>query len=84
MWVGYDLIIPVMEYASLEILVTTLELIPASKRLLSSDTPQGNTELLRAWAVPSKCIPNQVMINQYGLVYHAFKMKWTYHETWAQ
>ena len=56
-----------------------LELVPASKRLLGNDTPQGNVELLRLWVVPSKRIPNQVIPNRHGLVHHAFKMKWAYH-----
>ncbi|KAL0006549.1 hypothetical protein SO802_008051 [Lithocarpus litseifolius] len=56
------------------------ELIPISERLLGSDTPQGNTELPRARAVPSKHIPDQVITDRYGLVYHASKTKWTYYK----
>ena len=79
MWVGFDLIIHSKEYASLETVVMGLELFPASKRLLGNNTPQGNTELLRSWAISRKCIPNRVIPDQYGLVYHASKMKWAYH-----
>ena len=43
-WVGSDVIIPNMEYILLETVVVALELIFASKRLLGSNTPQGNTE----------------------------------------
>ena len=53
-------------------MVMALELIPASKRLLGNDTPQGNTELPKAWTIPSKHILDQVIIDRYGLVYHAF------------
>ena len=68
MWVGSNLIIPDKEYVSLETVVMALELIPASNRLLGSDTPQGNTELLRSRAILSKYIPDQSMANQHGLV----------------
>ena len=57
MWVGSDLIIPNKEYASLEIVAMVLELVPASKWLLSSDIFQGNTELRRSQATPSKYSP---------------------------
>ena len=68
MWMGSNLIIPDKEYASLETVVMALELVPASNRLLGSDTPQGNTELSRSWAAPSKYIPDQSMPNRRGLV----------------
>ena len=51
---GSDLIIPNMEYASLEMVEMTWELVPTSKRLLSSDILQGNTELSRSWVVLGK------------------------------
>ena len=35
----------------------TLELVPASKRLLDSDIPQGNTRLPRSWVVLGKYSP---------------------------
>ena len=84
MWLGSNLIIPYKEYAPLETVIMALELIPASERLLGSDTPQGNTELLRAWAISSKNIPIQLIIDRYWLVYHAFETKWAYYVTWAQ
>ena len=56
-WVGPDLIILDKEYASLEIVVMVLELVLASKRLLGSDIPQGNTELPRSRAAPSNYSP---------------------------
>ena len=40
---GPILIIPSKEYALLETVVMALELVSATKRLLGSDTPQGNT-----------------------------------------
>ena len=42
---GPILIIPSKEYALLEIVVMALELVPTFKRLLGSDTLQGNIEL---------------------------------------
>ena len=51
---GLDLIIPDMEYSSLEMVETTLELAPTSKKSLSSDIPQGNTRPPRSWVVPGK------------------------------
>ena len=68
MWVGSNLIIPYKEYASLEIVVMVLELVPTSNRLLDSDTPQGNTKLPRSRAISSKYIPDQSMPNWHGLV----------------
>ena len=65
---GSNLIIPDKEYASLEIVVMALELVPASNRLLGSDTLQGNTVPPRSRAVLSKYIPDQSMPNQHGLV----------------
>ena len=56
MWVGSNLIIADKEYALLETVVMALELTPASKRLLDSDTPQGNTKLPRAWTASNKHI----------------------------
>ena len=56
------------EYASLETMVMALELVAASNRLLGSDTPQGNTELQRSQAIPSKYIPDQSLPNKHGLV----------------
>ena len=44
MWVGSDVIILDIKSISLEMVVVALELISASKWLLGSDTPQGNTE----------------------------------------
>ena len=78
MWVESNLIIPDKAYAPLEIVEMALDLIPTSKRLLGSDTSQGNTELSRAWTAPSKHILDQVIIDRYKLVYHKFKTKWTY------
>ena len=49
---------------SIETVVMALELVPASKRLLGSNTPQGNTKLPRTWVVPSKHIPEQVIIDR--------------------
>ena len=68
MWEGFDLIILAKEYALLETVVMALELVPASNRLLGSDTSQSNTELPRSRAVPSKYIPDQSMPNWHGLV----------------
>ena len=76
---GFDLIIPAKEYASLETVVVALVLVPASEILLNNDTPQGNTEQLRSWAVLSKCIPDQVIPDRYGLAYHASKTKSAHH-----
>ena len=56
-WVRSDLIIPDMGYASWKMVEMTLELVPASKRLLGSDILQGNTGLPRSWVVPGKHIP---------------------------
>ena len=42
------------EYASSKTIIVALGLVPASKRLLGSDTPQGNTEQPRSWAILSK------------------------------
>ena len=39
MWVGFDVIIPDMEYILLEMVVVALELISASKRSPNNDTP---------------------------------------------
>jgi len=61
-----------------------LELVPASKGLLDNGISQGNTELLRTWTVPSKRIPNQVIIDRCGLVYHASRTEWADYEVWAQ
>ena len=47
------------EYAYLVIVVMALELVPASKRLLGIDIPQGNTEL-RGHGLPLvSTTPNQ-------------------------
>ena len=51
---GSDLIIYDKEYTSLETVVMAPELVPTSKRLLGSDTSQGNTDLSRLWTVPNK------------------------------
>ena len=61
-----------------------LELVPASKGLLDSGIPQGNNELSRTWTAPRKRIPDQVIINWCGLVYHAYKMEWACYKVWAQ
>ena len=61
-----------------------LELVPASKGLVDNGISQGNTELPRTWTVPSKHIPNQVIIDQCGLVYHASRTEWANYEVWAQ
>ena len=53
---GSDLIIPNMEYASLEMVEMTWELVPTSKRLLSSDILQGNIDLPRLQAGSGKYI----------------------------
>ena len=60
------------------------ELVPASKRLLGNDIPQGNTRLPRTQAVLSKHIPDQVKIYQLGLASDMFKTRWTHYGTWAQ
>ena len=78
-WAGSDLIILAKEYASLETMVVALVLVPASNRLLNSDTPQGNPELLRSWVDLSKCILDQVIPDCYGLTYHASKTKSAHH-----
>ena len=64
-------------------MVMALELVPASKGLLGSGIPQGNNELLRTWTSPSKCFPDQVIIDLCGLVYHASKMEWACYNFWA-
>ena len=56
MCVGSKVIIPDKEYAPLEAVVVALEVSSASKRSPGSDTPQGNTELLGPWTIPSKGI----------------------------
>ena len=61
-----------------------LELVLAPKGLLSSSILQDNIELPRTWTVPSKHIPNQVIIDHCRLVYHASRMKWADYEVWAQ
>ena len=61
-----------------------LELVLAPKGLLSSGILQDNIELPRTWTVPSKHIPNQVIIDHCRLVYHASRMKWADYEVWAQ
>ena len=38
-WMGFDLIIPNMGYASWKMVEMTMELVLASKRLLGGDTP---------------------------------------------
>ena len=63
-WVGFDVIIPDMEYISLEIVVVALELISTSKRSLSSDTPQGNTKPPRSYVVPGIHNPEQTINGQ--------------------
>ena len=70
MWVGSNLIIPDKEYAPLETVVMALELTSAPKRFLGNDTPQGNTKLSRAWTASNKHIPDQDIIDRYGIVYH--------------
>ena len=55
-----DLIIPDKEYASLETVAMALELVPASKRLLGSDNPQGNSELPRSQAALGKYNPRPI------------------------
>ena len=60
-----------------------LELALASKGLLGSDIPQSDIELPRTWTVSSKRIPNQVIIDWCGLVYHASRTKWDCYEVWA-
>ena len=57
------MIIPNKEYVPLEAMVVALELSSASKRLAGSDTPQGNTELLGTWPIPSKGISEQVIMD---------------------
>ena len=64
--------------SSIETKVMALELVPAFKRLLGSDIPQGNTELPRTWVVPDKHVLGQVILDRYGLLYHASKTRWTY------
>ena len=58
------MIIPIQEYAPLEIAIMALELISASKRLPGSNTPQGNTELPRMQIVLSECSPEQAIMDQ--------------------
>ena len=60
MWVGPDLIILDKEYASLVIVVMALELVLASKRLLGSNIPQGNTKLPRSWVAPGQYSPRPI------------------------
>ena len=55
------MIIPDMEYILLETVVVALELISASKRLLGSDTPQGNTEPLGRYVVLGIRNPEQTI-----------------------
>ena len=79
MWVGPNLIIPDKECVSLETMVMALELVPASKRLLGSDIPQGNTELPRSRAATSKYSPptNPYMISM--SLSNLRSMEWAYH-----
>ena len=60
-WVGSDVIIPDMEYILLETVVVALELISASKRLLGSDTPKGNTKPLGRYVVLGIRNPEQTI-----------------------
>ena len=56
-WVGSNLIIPDMGYASWKMVKMTLQLVLAFKRLLCTNIPQGNIELLRSWVVTGKYSP---------------------------
>ena len=58
-----------------------LELVPASKRLLGSDIPQGTIRPLRMLAFPSKNATVQVVVDQQGLASHMFKTRWAHHDT---
>ena len=64
MWVGFDVIIPDIEYISLETVVVALELIFASKRSLGSNTSQGNTEPLGRYVVSGIRNPEQTINDQ--------------------
>ena len=55
------------------------ELVPASKRLLGNDIPQGNTRLPRTQVVLSKHIPDQVKVDRQGLTSDTFKTRWTHY-----
>ena len=59
------------------------ELVLASKRLLGSDIPQGNTRLPRMQAASSKHTLDQVVIDQLVLASSTFKTRQTPHDTWA-
>ena len=61
-----------------------LEMVPASKRMFGSDTPQGNTGMLRTLDVLGNCTLDQVILNRYGLVYDMFRTRWADHVIWAQ
>ena len=63
-WVGSDVIIPDIESISLEMEVVALELISASKRLSSSNTPKGNTEQQGRYSISSIRSPEQTMISR--------------------
>ena len=59
------------------------ELVPTSKRLLSSVTSQGNTRLPRTQAALGKHIPDQVEVDRLGLAPDTFKTRRTHYGTWA-
>ena len=61
MWAGTDVIIPNIEFTSLEMVVMALELIFTTKILLDSNTPQGNTKPQGRYVVSSICNPEQTM-----------------------
>ena len=63
-WVGSDVIIPDIEFISLEMEVVALELISASKRLSNSNTPKGNTKQQGRYSSPSIRSPEQTMISR--------------------
>ena len=64
--------------------IIALELVPASKRMFSNDTPQGNTGTSRTLDVLCNYIPNQVKLDWHGLVSDMFRTRWTYYVIWAQ
>ena len=61
-----------------------LELTPASKSLLGSDIPQGNTGLPRTWVPLSKRTPDQVKARRQRFAFGMFDIGWTHHGFWAQ
>ena len=63
-WMGSNVIIPNIEYISLEMVVVALKLISATKRSPDSDTPQGNTQPLGRYVVSGIRTPEQIINGQ--------------------